>query len=239
MNFILNLITACLFLLNFNLFLTAQPININPQDDALFQYSTKNAFLKRIYDGDLSFGELKRAGNFGLGTFNGIDGEMAAINGEYYRISVNGAVNKADDNDLTPFAVVKFFNPDQSYSLTGNYDLGALQRIILQSMKDTLKPSAVKVTGKFEYVKTRSVAKQALPYPPLEEIINNQSVFKFENVSGIISGFWFPEFFDGINFPGFHFHFLLEDYSGGGHLLNCKITDVNIEIDYASKVIIQ
>jgi acetolactate decarboxylase len=34
----------------------------------------------------------------------------------------------------------------------------------------------------------------------------------------------------GVNVPGFHLHFLTEDRTHGGHLLDCRTSEVKIEI---------
>ena len=54
--------------------------NFSPLDEnQLTQYSTIDALLSGVYDGNMSVAELKTRGNFGLGTFNGIDGEMIIV----------------------------------------------------------------------------------------------------------------------------------------------------------------
>ena len=44
--------------------------------ETLSQVSTINALLAGVYDGILTVGELKGYGDFGIGTFEGLDGEM-------------------------------------------------------------------------------------------------------------------------------------------------------------------
>ena len=61
------------------------------KNDVVFQSSTINALLKGVYDGEVSFGELKRNGDFGIGTFNALDGEMIGLDGTFYQIKVDGA----------------------------------------------------------------------------------------------------------------------------------------------------
>ena len=56
----------------------------------LFQASTIGALLDGAYDGDLTFAELAEHGDLGLGTLNGLDGEMIALDGEFYRADVDG-----------------------------------------------------------------------------------------------------------------------------------------------------
>ncbi len=49
----------------------------------LFQTSTLQALMNGVYDGDCSFGELAKHGDFGLGTFAALDGEMVALKGRF------------------------------------------------------------------------------------------------------------------------------------------------------------
>src|SRR5438552_12381617 len=86
--------------------------------DTFVQYSTINALLAGAYDGDMTFGELRRHGDFGLGTFNALDGEMIALDGGYYQITADGAVRPVRDDMRTPFAVVTQFQPSMSVTFS-------------------------------------------------------------------------------------------------------------------------
>jgi len=57
----------------------------------LFQTSTLQALMAGVYDGDLTFQALARHGDFGLGTFEALDGEMIALDGAFYQIKVTAA----------------------------------------------------------------------------------------------------------------------------------------------------
>ena len=60
----------------------------------LFQASTIGALLDGAFDGDLSFAELAEHGDLGLGTVNALDGEMIALDGEFFRADVGGGVTE-------------------------------------------------------------------------------------------------------------------------------------------------
>ena len=94
---------------------------------------------------------------------------------------------------------------------------------------------AMKIEGTFSYVKARSVPKQSKPYEKLIEVVADQPTFEFHDVEGTLAGFRRPEFVDGINVPGYHLHFLTEDRSAGGHVLELTTDDVQIEIDYTTE----
>ena len=40
---------------------------------------------------------------------------------------------------------------------------------------------------------------------------------------GTLVGFWFPESMRHVNVPGYHFHFINEDGSAGGHVLSLTL----------------
>lgn len=214
---------------------TSGCLDLQREKDVLFQTSTINALVKGIYDGDITFKDLKRHGDFGIGTFNSLDGEMVALAGEFYQIKADGRAYPVDDSMKTPFSIVTFFEPDKAFLLDK-----ALNHEQLQQYLDNLLPTknifyAIKIEGIFKYIKTRSVPKQNKPYPPLVEVVKNQPTFEFHEVVGTIVGFRCPTYVEGINVPGYHFHFISGDRKAGGHLLECQMQSVKIEIDYTSE----
>ncbi|MEJ7871039.1 MAG: acetolactate decarboxylase, partial [Rubrobacteraceae bacterium] len=86
----------------------------------------------------------------------------------------------------------------------------------------------------FSYVRTRSVPRQRKPYPPLAEAVRDQPTFEFRDVRGSLVGFRFPDYVQGLNVSGYHFHFITGERDAGGHLLECGITHGEIQIDHES-----
>jgi hypothetical protein len=83
----------------------------------LFQTSTLQALLGGVYDGDLTYNELARHGDFGIGTFNALDGEMIALDGKFYQIRADGRAYPVNPSMKTPFAEVTFFKANQTHML--------------------------------------------------------------------------------------------------------------------------
>src|ERR1700683_333713 len=80
----------------------------------VYQTSTMGALLDGVYDGDVTIRELLRHGDFGLGTFNSLDGEMLVLDGVCYQLRGDGSAAIADLDELTPFAAVTWFRPDRT-----------------------------------------------------------------------------------------------------------------------------
>src|SRR3954447_20830451 len=94
----------------------------------LFQASTIGALLDGAYDGDVTFADLAEHGDLGLGTLNALDGEMIALDGDFYRADVDGRIHPVGTEERTPFAVVTRFQPQVEASLEGPLDHSALLR---------------------------------------------------------------------------------------------------------------
>ena len=200
--------------------------------DSIFQASLFEALIEGVYEGDLTYGELKKHGDFGLGTFNSLDGEMVALDGVFYRIDSDGKVSIVEDSMKSPFAIVTFFDSNEKLVPTEALSCEGLKKYI-----DDVLPArnifyAIKVSGEFEHLRTRSVHAQEKPYPPISEAIKDQSEFDLNNIKGTIVGYWMPMYIGGVSQSGFHFHFISDDKKFGGHVLECKTKNIVIDIDH-------
>jgi acetolactate decarboxylase len=197
----------------------------------LFQASTIGALLDGAFDGDLSFAELARHGDLGLGTLNGLDGEMIALDGEFFRADVDGAIHPVSAEAKTPFAVVVQFEAEIDERIEGG-----LSHEELLARLDSLAPAgasscAVRLDGRFDLVRARSVPRQSPPYRPLTEVVADQHVFELEDVAGTMLGFRFPAYVEGIEVSGYHLHFISDDRGRGGHVLGSRSGDLRARID--------
>jgi acetolactate decarboxylase len=191
----------------------------NMVDDTLTQISTIDAILNGLYDGVITYGELKDYGDFGIGTFAGLDGEMVALGGEFYQIKADGIAYPVNDDMTTPFACMIFFDADREMPVREGMNYTQFREYLEGSINEKNIFHAVKIEGSFRYVKTRSVPGQEKPYPPLVEVTVNQPTFEFNGVTGTIVGFCSPEYVEGLNVPGYHLHFITADRKAGGHVL--------------------
>jgi acetolactate decarboxylase len=197
----------------------------------LFQASTIAALLEGAYEGDLTFAELAEHGDLALGTLNGLDGEMIALDGRFFRADVDGSVTPVEGSARTPFAVVVAFEAAVDVEVAG----GDLDHLLAEiDARSDSAACALRLDGDFELVRARSVPRQRPPYRPLAEVAAEQHVFELADVRGTLVGFRFPDYASGLEPPGHHLHFISEDRSRGGHVLGCRARRGRLRIDPSS-----
>jgi len=197
----------------------------------LFQTSTLQALMAGVYDGDLTFQALARHGDFGLGTFEALDGEMIALDGAFYQIKADGRVYPVAGSMKTPFAAVTFFKAGRTHMIEMPLNYQQLLDYVDRLLPSPNLPYAIRVDGLFTSVKTRSIPRQQKPYPPLAVAAEKQAVFELTNVKGVIVGFRYPGYLAGINPLGYHCHFITADRRAGGHLLDCRVEGATVAVD--------
>lgn len=209
---------------------------IEKKADNLYQVSLLNGLMQGDYDGSVSIGELLKHGDTGLGTFNKLDGEMIVIDGAVYKAKSDGTVEKQTADELTPFAAVGFMDAD--YNLDGLNGITNLNDLKTK-LDDYVKTKAadknafymVKISGDFNLAHVRSVPMQEKPYRPLNVISDEQKEFVYNNVKGTIVALYCPDYMAGINLPTWHFHFISDDKTKGGHLLDINIKNATGTMD--------
>ena len=197
----------------------------------LFQASTIGALLEGAYEGDLSFAELAEHGDLGLGTLNGLDGEMIALDGRFYRADVDGRVSEVDGEARTPFGVVTRFEPTVEEWIEDALDHEALLARLEELVPAGAPSCAIRLDGRFDLVRARSVPRQSPPYRPLAEVVAGQHVFELRDVAGTMLGFRFPDYAEGIEVSGFHLHFVDEARERGGHVLGSRSSGLRARLD--------
>lgn len=210
-----------------------------PSRNTLYQVSTIDALLAGTYDGDLPLEELRQQGDFGIGTYDNLDGEMVLLGGVFYQVKASGKVVPPDPRGETPFAAVCAFRPDRIVAVPPGSDLAAVEQWLDRKVPPRNGFCAIRIDGTFKTMRTRSVPAQERPYPPLKDVAATQPVFDFENVAGTIVGFRCPPYVAGVNVPGYHLHFLSQDGAKGGHILGFELVTGTAQVDVLDRFVLQ
>jgi acetolactate decarboxylase len=196
----------------------------------LFQVSTSGALVKGIYQKAVSSKLLLNYGDFGLGTFENLDGEMVVLDSAIYQVRSDGEVLKIMDDVGTPFAVVTHFVADRDLTIENASSFEELSQICDRYRDSDNLFYAFRIDGRFAHVHTRAM-KATLDGLPLAKAAAIQPEFDFKDVDGSLVGIWAPQFSSALNIAGYHFHFLSEDRTKGGHLLECSGENLRVRVE--------
>ena len=200
----------------------------------LFQISTSGALVQGIYEKAVSSTLLLNYGDFGIGTFDNLDGEMVVLDGAIYQVRSNGTVTQIKDDTGTPFAVVVRFVADQEETIPEAKNFEDLRNFCDKYRDSGNLFYAVRVDGHFDHIHTRAM-KATLDGLPLAQAAAIQPEFDFHDIEGTLVGIWAPAFSSSLNVAGYHFHFLSNDRTKGGHLLECSGKNLKVQIERLSE----
>ena len=212
------------------------PFSTSAQEPCLYQYSTFSALAGGLYDSPKTTAEVSASGNFGIGTFNALDGELILLNSKVYKAkadSTNGLQTElVKAIEYSPFFETVQFKTDTLLTLNQSLNLSLLDSILNSIVPSANIIYAIKVTANFNKLRCRSVSKQTKPYKKLVNAVKDQRIWDFSNISATLIGIYMPEYMKDINVPGYHWHALSASNSKGGHLLDFQCLSATIEICY-------
>jgi acetolactate decarboxylase len=198
----------------------------------LFHVGLANTLLGGLYDGFYSVDQLKTKGNFGIGAPHRLDGELLILNGRVWQTTHIDSTFEADGSTMVPYAAVHDFAPVASIQLNGSYSRDQLFAILDTLLAPANGMFGVKVSGTFATITTRAFpAVTDYPAPALASIMDRQVLFNHGELVGALVGYKLPPFMAGMNFPGYHFHFLSDDHRRGGHMVDFTAWNITIEYD--------
>lgn len=218
----------------FNTATTSAAPTVKNDRESIYQIALLQSLAMGHFDGAITVKQLKTFGDTGIGTFEGLDGEMIVLDGVVYRANQNCKINVVADKVTVPFSNVTFFDKDFSVDLRDIADFKTLQAELDKHVAEHGANSfyMVKLHGVFNEMHIRSEAGQSKPYPTLVESLQaTQKEFTPTNITGTIVGLYCPEFMNSLNSVGWHFHFISDDKKTGGHVLDLNLKSGTAQFD--------
>ncbi len=195
--------------------------------------------LSGNYDGSATAADFKAAGDLGIGTFEGLDGEAVMLDGVVYQIKGDGSVLIPDDRTRMPFGACTLFDHDRRHKIKHIASYESFGQALEGAFEEPHIFYAVKAEGTFRRITVRSCDRQTKPYVPLSEVTRLQHEYTYSDIKGTLVGFWTPRFMPGaIGVPGFHLHFIAHDRARGGHVLDFAADHLDTAIDPTPRVTI-
>ncbi len=203
----------------------------------LTQFGLASAFLLGLYDDKFTFKMLAEQGDFGHGTFNAIDGEMIAIDGTFYRADVDGNITIVNPEQRTPIAKMTHFKPDDIFQLQDIVDYASFQNQITNHFHKKNTIYAIRVDATFQSLLARSESAQIKPYESINiSIPKLQRSFLLENTQGSLIGYFVPDVYKSIVLSGFHFHYINDNRTKGGHVFDFKFNKGTVSLQYCTEL---
>lgn len=196
--------------------------------NTLYQYSILSALMKGLCKKGLPASQALQKGTHGLGTVPYLNGEVIILDGKIYHFPSDGPLRQLEPDDTVPFCMVTDFAPTLTKSLSkvSTWTLVTALHPLLPAQQNRFL--SVLVRGCFD-VRFRVIAAQTAACESLGELAKKAKVYTVHGIRGTIFGFWSPAFSTGFGVSGFHLHFLSEDRSTGGHVLDFEGSDVQVE----------
>ncbi|MBR1805621.1 MAG: acetolactate decarboxylase [Selenomonadaceae bacterium] len=210
---------------------TASAAHVNRE--VIYQVALLQSLALGEFEGSISVKQLKTFGDTGIGTFEGVDGEMIVLDGVVYRANQQCRINVVDDKVTVPFSNVTFFDKDFSVNLS-NVDKDALEKILNEQVDKHGRNSfyMVKISGEFALMQVRSELGAKKPFnQTLVELLKTQNEVDKENIRGTVVGLYCPDFMSSLNSTGWHFHFVSDDKKFGGHVLGLNLKRGEAQFD--------
>ena len=192
-----------------------------------------SALMKGLYEEDTTIANIKKHGDFGLGTFNDLNGEMVMLDGRAYQLETDGLAHSVDDAAQMPFACVTFFHPTTVEDIEQDLDDAGFRNLLERLILSKNMFYAIRIDGCFSYLKVWSIHKQE-NYRPIAEV--RPTPFDFQDIEGTLVGFYTPRFIGSLSMPGHHLHFLSADRRHGGHLFQCRLKKARIAIQFVPEL---
>ncbi|WP_214846910.1 acetolactate decarboxylase [Exiguobacterium sp. s193] len=200
-------------------------------DDTLLQISTMMALLDGVFESEVSYASVLDGRDFGIGTFDHLDGEMIGFDNTFYQLRSDGSARPLDPETTTPFCTLTRFTPTQSLHVDQEMTKQDFEHWLSSQLTTINSFYAVRIDGQFSEVKTRTVARQEKPFVPITEAVATQSARTFEQTEGTLAGYYTPRFGHGIAVAGYHLHFIDHAREGGGHVFDYTVKNVTVSFE--------
>ena len=206
--------------------------------ESIAQIALLQSLAQGYFGGTVTAGELRALGDTGIGTFEGLNGEMIVLDGKVYQALGDGRVIVCPDETIIPYATVTFFDKDIAVKLENIKDKAALEKVLNDAVKKHGANSfyMIKMPAEFSSILYRSEYGSQKPYPTLVEALKDkQTEFTEKNIKGTLVGLYCPSYMGELNSVGWHFHFLSEDKKKGGHILELSLKKATAHLDQTDK----
>jgi acetolactate decarboxylase len=205
----------------------------------LWQIMPSMAFKLGLYQGAITIGKAREHGNFGVGQFAALDGELTVLDGEFFHALADGSVHLAGDEEELCFAQLCHFAPQDKWKIPGPQNQDAFATFLHSKLPFPNEFWAFRLSGYFASIVASAPPAMELPYPPFSEAIKFRKYFAAAAVEATVVGYYSPAFTSDIGVPGFHFHAITADRKLSGHVMSFEITSGTVQVERLREIVLQ
>lgn len=196
---------------------------------AVTQFAVLDALLAGVYSQGSPAADVRAAGDTGVGCCEGLGGEVVIVDGEVWECTADAPPRPMADDEFLPFVDVCRLG-DARADPVADLDLAGLDAAVQERLLSRNLFHAVRVDGVFAHVLTRVTHRQRPPFRPLADVAAKQLETTTRECAGSLIGFWLPRLYQGITVAGLHLHFLSDDRSIGGHVLDVSVHEGGLRL---------
>jgi acetolactate decarboxylase len=196
---------------------------------AVTQFAVLDALLVGAYDSGITVAEVRELGDFGIGCCDHLGGEVLVIDGDVFECTVGEPPDPMRDDQILPFVDVCRFVPAVTDRVE-DADLAGLTGFVVDRVVSRNLFHAVRADGVFASLRVRVTPRQEHPFRPLADVTSGQIETVLTQASGTLVGFWAPAIYQGITVAGLHLHFIADDRSVGGHVLDVTVSSAQLSL---------
>lgn len=189
-------------------------------------------------------GDAKAHGNFGVGEFENLRGELFAMDNEFYELRADGTAHLAADGDWLNVTFLTFFEPEEtlrvesplSFKVDGTPTERDLSVWLSSQLPSPDSFYSMSVVGDFENVVVSAIPEQSRPYLPFSEARKLRQEHVVEKQPGRMVAYFTPNYLGCVGVPGLHFHFLNDARTKGGHVERFTVNKAVIRVQRITRL---
>lgn len=193
------------------------------------QFAVLDALLGGQYSSDITVRDARALGDTGIGCCERFGGEVVILDGAFFACTVDEPPRLMSDDERLPFLDVCSFGEAAAHPVR-DLDGPALAAEIDGLLASRNLFHAIRMDGVMAQVRTRVTRREEPPFRPLAEVTAEQTETVTRDVRGTIVGFWMPGLYQGVTVAGLHLHFLRDDRTSGGHVLEISVREAVLRV---------
>lgn len=193
------------------------------------QFAVLDALLGGQYSSCITVRDARALGDTGIGCCERFGGEVVILDGEFFACTADEPPRLMGDDEKLPFVDVCSFGEAASRTVS-DLDGPGLAAEIDGLLASRNLFHAIRLDGVMARVRTRVTRREEPPFRRLAEVTAEQIETVSHDVRGTIVGFWMPGLYQGVTVAGPHLHFLHDDRTFGGHVLEISVREAVLRV---------